>query len=279
MLVQFPGLGVEVFLNRVAFSVFGFDIYWYAVCITFGAVLGFAYAFWAAKEHGVESDPFVDVLMAGFVSGIIGARFYYVIFTLDSYNSFFEMINFRDGGMAIYGGLIFGVLGAYLMARKKKLAFVPMLDLVSITFFIAQSIGRWGNFFNQEAFGGNTTLPWGMISDGTKAYLRGAQANLLSQGIVVDPNMAVHPCFLYESIWCIIGAVLLFIYRKKRKFEGELFLLCIGWYGLGRFFIEGLRTDSLLIAGVRVSQLVAVACVVAAVGAIVYQRRQLKTAK
>lgn len=276
MPVSFPGLGIELTVNRVAFTVGNLDIYWYAVFITIGALLALLYAFRADKIHQVPSDPFVDVLIVGLISGVLGARFFYVIFSLQDYDNFWDMINFRDGGLAIYGGIIFGVLGAYFMAKHKKMKFAPMLDIVSVSFLIGQGIGRWGNFTNQEAFGGNTTLPWGMISNSTTRYLQNAQAGLAEQGMIVDPYLPVHPCFLYESIWCLLGVLLLLLYRKHRKFDGEMFLMYIGWYGFGRFVIEGLRTDSLLIGGIRVSQLVALVCVAVALIVIYKKRKQLR---
>lgn len=141
---------------------------------------------------------------------------------------------------------------------------------------LGQAVGRWGNFVNQEAFGSNTTLPWGMYSSETSAYLFSKQSELMQQGITVDPTMPVHPCFLYESLWCILGFVLLHFYSKRRRFNGEIFLAYLVWYGLGRFFIEGLRTDSLMLGNMRISQLVAGICVVVGIICIIILRSKYK---
>ena len=151
-----------------------------------------------------------------------------------------------------------------------------MLDLAAMGFLIGQGLGRWGNFFNQEAFGTNTTLPWGMYSDGTAAYLSGVQSTLAAQGITVDPSMPVHPTFLYESIWCLLGFVLLALYIPRRRFHGEIALMYAAWYGAERCLVEGLRTDSLMLGGVRISQLVAGISVVAALALLICLRRKYK---
>lgn len=277
MVVQFPGLGIQVTVDRVAFTIGNFEIYWYAVIIATGGILALLYAFRATKFHKVPEDPFIDVLIVGLISGVLGARFYYVITSLDEFGgNVWDMLNFRGGGMAIYGGIIFGVLGGFLVARKKKLNILPMMDIVSISFLIGQGIGRWGNFINQEAFGTNTNLPWGMYSNGTRNFLLSNMARLSEQGVTVDPTLPVHPCFLYESLWCLLGVALLLWYRKHRKFDGEMFLLYIGWYGLIRFFIEGIRTDSLYAFGFRISQAVALLCVVVSIALIILKRRKMK---
>ena len=163
-------------------------------------------------------------------------------------------------------------------AKIRRIPILPLFDLVGICFLIGQGVGRWGNFVNQEAFGSNTTLPWGMYSEGTYNYLLSVQATLAAEGVTVDPTQPVHPTFLYESIWCLVGVVLLASYIKKRRFNGELFLLYIIWYGLGRAWIEGLRTDSLLIGstGLRASQLVAIGSVLAAAVLMVIGLRSAK---
>ena len=174
------------------------------------------------------------------------------------YHSLWEMVDIRLGGIAIYGAVIGAFVFGGLAAKWRKVPLLPLFDLVALGFLIGQGIGRWGNFVNQEAFGTNTTLPWGMYSEGTKAYLQSVQVTLPA-GVTVDPSMPVHPTFLYESIWCLVGFVALALYVKHRKFHGQIFLLYAIWYGLGRGWIEGLRTDSLLIGntGLRASQLVA----------------------
>lgn len=256
--VQFPGLGLEFTINRVALSIGGFNIYWYGVIIAVGMLLALLYAFHSAPDFGIDSDRLVDVVAIGTVMAIVCARAYYVAMAPFEYQSIWEMIDIRLGGIAIYGAVIGAFVFGGLAAKWRKVPLLPLFDLVALGFLIGQGIGRWGNFVNQEAFGTNTTLPWGMYSEGTKAYLQSVQVTLPA-GMTVDPNMPVHPTFLYESIWCLVGFVALALYVKHRKFHGQIFLLYAIWYGLGRGWIEGLRTDSLLIGntGLRASQLVA----------------------
>ena len=256
--VQFPGLGLSFTINRVALSIGGFNIYWYGVIIAVGMLLALLYAFRNAPDFGIDSDRLVDVVAIGTVMAIVCARIYYVAMAPFQYHSLWEMVDIRLGGIAIYGAVIGAFVFGGLAAKWRKVPLLPLFDLVALGFLIGQGIGRWGNFVNQEAFGTNTTLPWGMYSEGTKAYLQSVQVTLPA-GVTVDPSMPVHPTFLYESIWCLVGFVALALYVKHRKFHGQLFLLYAIWYGAGRFWIEGLRTDSLLIGGtgLRASQLVA----------------------
>ena len=263
--VQFPGLGLEFTLDRVALSIGGFNIYWYGVIIAAGMLLALLYAFRNAVDFGIDSDRLVDVVAIGTVMAIVCARIYYVAMAPFEYDSIWEMFDIRLGGIAIYGAVIGAFVFGGLAAKWRKIQLLPLFDLVALGFLIGQGIGRWGNFVNQEAFGTNTTLPWGMYSEGTEAYLRSVQVTL-PEGMTIDPTLPVHPTFLYESIWCLVGFVVLALYVKHRRFHGQIFLLYAIWYGLGRFWIEGLRTDSLLIGntGLRASQLVAFVSVVAA---------------
>ena len=263
--VQFPGLGLEFTLDRVALSIGGFNIYWYGVIIAAGMLLALLYAFRNAVDFGIDSDRLVDVVAIGTVMAIVCARVYYVAMAPFEYDSIWEMIDIRLGGIAIYGAVIGAFVFGGLAAKWRKIPLLPLFDLVALGFLIGQGIGRWGNFVNQEAFGTNTTLPWGMYSEGTEAYLRSVQVTL-PEGMTIDPTLPVHPTFLYESIWCLVGFVVLALYVKHRRFHGQIFLLYAIWYGLGRFWIEGLRTDALLIGntGLRASQIVAFVSVVAA---------------
>lgn len=264
-------------INNVFFTIPWFngtsiDVYWYGFLIAFGMLLAVIYASTRMRKFGLDSDRAIDVILAGLIGAIVGARGYYVIFNMSRYLTdegginIKEIFSIRDGGLAIYGGvigaLIFG--GVVAMIRKVKLA--PMLDLMGLGLLIGQCIGRWGNFFNQECFGAKTSLPWGMTSN---TILNGLYFFYYPQNVTVVTNrardMVAHPCFLYESLWCLVGFIVLHFYSKKfRKFDGEIFLLYIGWYGAGRFWIEGLRTDSLYIPGtsLKVSQLVAGTCVI-----------------
>ena len=275
-LVQFPGLGLSFELNRVAFSIGRFNVYWYGVCIAFGICLALVFAFRHSVEFGVDADSMVDVILIGIVLGIVSARAYYVAMAPFKYESIWEMIAIRDGGLAIYGGIIGGFLFGGLACKWRGVPVLPMFDLTAMGFLLGQCCGRWGNFFNQEAFGCNTTLPWGMYSEATRDYLMGSTVTAQS-GVTIDPNLPVHPTFLYESIWCLVGFILLFRYIKKRKFNGDIALRYMIWYGAGRFWIEALRTDSLMLVpsiGLRVSQLIAGIAVVAGVAAEIYFTRK-----
>ena len=263
-LVTFPGLGLSFEINRVAFSIGGLNIYWYGVLIAVGLVLAMAFAMRHCAEFGIDGDAMVDVLVVGVVMGILSARAYYVAMAPFKYESIREILSLRDGGLAIYGGIIGAIVFGGLACKWRKVPVLPMFDVTAMGFLIGQCIGRWGNFFNQEAFGCNTTLPWGMYSAATEAYLRGSTVTV-PNGVTIDPTMPVHPTFLYESIWCLVGFIALRLYMKKRRFNGDIALLYAIWYGLGRFWIEGLRTDSLLLVpsmGLRASQLVAAVAVV-----------------
>ena len=255
-LISFPALGLEFTLNRVACNVFGKDIYWYGIIICVGFVLAALYVNARVKEFGVTSDNLVDCLIICVPTGIVCARIYYVIFEWDYYSQHpSEIIAIWNGGIAIYGAVI-GVLIALLVySRVKKLPFATLCDLAAFGLLIGQCIGRWGNFVNGEAHGGETALPWGMSIDGA------------------DP---VHPTFLYESVWNLVGFIGLHFYSKKRKFRGEIALLYVAWYGLGRAWIEGLRTDSLYLGTLRVSQVLAALSCIAAVAVLVRQYRRIK---
>ena len=255
-LISFPALGLEFTLNRVACNVFGKDIYWYGIIICIGFVLAALYVNARVKEFGVTSDNLVDCLIICVPTGIVCARIYYVIFEWGYYSQHpSEIIAIWNGGIAIYGAVI-GVLIALLVySRVKKLPFATLCDLAALGLLIGQCIGRWGNFVNGEAHGGPTDLPWGMSIDGA------------------DP---VHPTFLYESVWNLVGFVGLHFYSKRRKVRGEIALLYVAWYGLGRAWIEGLRTDSLYLGTLRVSQVLAALSCIAAVAVLVRQYRRIK---
>lgn len=274
--VTFPGLGLSFEVSRVAFSIGGLNIYWYGVILAAGLLLGVVFAFRHCAEFGIDADRMIDVIVVGTVMAIVCARIYYVAIAPFEYASVWEMLDIRKGGIAIYGALIGAFVFGGLACRWRKVPLLPMFDLAAMGFLIGQGIGRWGNFVNQEAFGYNTTLPWGMYSEATRAYLQGSTVTLPA-GMTADPSLPVHPTFLYESIWCLAGFVMLFFYFKKRRFNGDVALRYAIWYGLGRFWIEGLRTDSLLLApsiGLRASQLVAAVTVLAALALeIVLTRR------
>ena len=255
-IVSFPGLGLEFDVNRVAFEIGSIPVYWYGILIALGFMLAILYTSKRAKQFGVDADRMLDVIMGGAIGGIIGARAYFVLLRWDYYGqNLDQIINTRSGGMAIYGGIIGGLLVGLLMCKIRKVKALPMVDLAAGGFLIGQAVGRWGNFVNIEAFGGNTSLPWGMASETITSYLTQHEEELEALGMNIDPNMPVHPTFLYESLWNFVGFLVLHFYSKKRKFKGEMALLYVAWYGLGRAWIEGLRTDSLYLGPVRISQL------------------------
>jgi phosphatidylglycerol:prolipoprotein diacylglycerol transferase len=222
------------------------------------------------KRFGLDVDRAIDVVIGGVIGGIIGARTYYVLLRWDEYSGDWKKIfNLRGGGLAIYGGLIGAIIVGLIICKIRKVKMLPMLDIGVMGFLIGQGIGRWGNFVNQEAFGSNTDSIFGMTG-GTiqqtiineSAYLDGS---MYQQGLEISENYAVHPCFLYESVWCILGFVLLALYHKHRKYDGQMLLMYMTWYGLERVVVEGLRTDSLMIGSLRASQALSAVLVVTSV--------------
>lgn len=258
-IISFPKLGWEFNIDPTAFTVFGVDIQWYGIIITFGLILAMLYCFPKMKRFGINSDRAVDAVIGGIIGGIIGARIYYVAFRWQDYKGDWKSIlNFRGGGLAIYGGIIGAVIVGLIVCKIRKVKMLPMLDIAGIGFLIGQGVGRWGNFVNQEAFGSNTNSILGMTGGTIQqtiineaAYMDGS---MYQSGIEISEKYAVHPCFLYESVWCLLGAVLLSLFIKRRKFDGQLLLMYLAWYGTERFFVEGLRTDSLMLGSLRVSQ-------------------------
>lgn len=236
--VTFPGLGLEFHLNSIAFRVFGWPVHWYGIIIAAGFLLAVLYCCHVSGRFGIKQDDIIDMLFFAVPLCIIGARLYYIIFYLDLYRredgslDFGAMVRIWDGGLAIYGGVIMAVIVLFVFCRVRKIKFLAFADLGVFGMLIGQMIGRWGNFVNIEAYGGPTDLPWRM---GIYAYVDGARQ-----------YTEVHPTFLYESLWNLLGFVLLVVIaRKWRKFDGQMFLSYFAWYGVGRGFIEGLRTDSL----------------------------------
>ena len=275
--IEFPGLGLSFDINRVAFTIFGQPIFWYGIIVGIGFAVGAYIVTKRAKRFGLDADRAVDALIAATISGIIGARLYYVIFRWEMYaGNLASIFHLREGGLAFYGGVIGGILGLLLICKWRKMPQLPVIDLFSSVVLISLAIGRWGNFVNVEAFGSNTTAPWGMTGNAIVNYLTRNQARLAGLGIEVLPCTPVHPTFLYESLWNILGFVLIALYIKRRRFDGEITLLFLGWYGLGRAFIEGMRIDSLMLGGLRVSQGVAVLCFVVCAILLVRIHRKIK---
>lgn len=261
MEIQFPNLfGGHIFnISNVAFKMFGIEIYWYGIIIAAGFALAVFLGTRVSKNFGIEQEDIIDLVLFAVPAAIIGARAFYVIFKWSDFSDNpLSIFNPRTGGLAIYGGVLGAFAAAYFVAKYKKITFFRFLDFGVPYLVLAQGIGRWGNFVNQEAFGSNTTFPWGM----TGSRIREQLAILQSQGVNVDPSLPVHPTFLYESIWCLCVFFFLIWFRKSKKVEGEVFFLYMILYGLGRMFIEGLRTDSLMIGSLRISQILALAFVI-----------------
>ncbi|MHB8962320.1 MAG: prolipoprotein diacylglyceryl transferase [Saccharofermentanales bacterium] len=249
--VSFPGLGIhDITINRVAFSLFGIEVYWYGLLIATAVIAGLLMAYRAAPKFGVKPDTVLDTMIALVPMMIIFARLYYVVFSWDEFkDNPVNILNLRTGGLAYYGGVIGGILAMLLISRIRHVKISRLMDLMVVYVPLGQGIGRWGNFFNQEAFGSNTTLPWGMISNGTSEYL--------SRTGTGDPLLPVHPTFLYEFIAnMIIFAILIYVRkRSSRPFVTTLTYLLS--YGLVRFFVESIRTDSLYVGNtsIRVSMI------------------------
>lgn len=265
--VYFEGLGIDFDLPSVAFTLFGHEVHWYGIIIAFGFILAVLYGGRMAYKWKMSLDGMTDVLIWGTIFGIICARAYYVIFEWSYYKDhLIEIPQIWNGGIAIYGGIIGALIGAAIGCKTGKINFPNLLDLGALGLLIGQGIGRWGNFFNQEAFGANTTTaPFRMWSIKIRETLEATADALAAKGMEVDPDLPVHPTFLYESVWCILGFFILnYIVHKHRKFKGEIFMLYGIWYGLERAVVEGLRTDSLYIGEttLRVSQLLSMIIVV-----------------
>lgn len=253
--IEFPNLGIKFNIEPVAFKIGNFEIYWYAIIIAVGIGAGFLYALHFCKKSGDDTELLYDVLLFGLPSAIICARIYYVVFNFNAYrDNLWDIFNIHGGGLAIYGGVIGAVVSTYVYARVKKVNPFRLFDYGSAGLFVGQAIGRWGNFVNQEAFGGNYDGLFSMKG----SIISETLSSLKADGIAVDPDMGVHPTFLYESLWNFMGIILIALVFKKKKRDGQPFAFYIGWYGLGRFFIEGMRTDSLMLTNnIRVSQVVA----------------------
>ncbi len=239
--IAFPKLNLEFNINPVAFTIGGLSVRWYGIIIAVALVLGALFCVRLAKKEGFDPDIITDIVLVGAPVGIICARLYYVLFNWEQYKGdLLSVFAIWNGGIAIYGAIIGAVVSALVYLKMKKLNVLKVFDICIFGLLIGQIIGRWGNFVNAEAYGSMTELPWGMV-------VKNPQSTFM-----------VHPTFLYESLWNLVGFIWLLIYRKHKKIDGEIFLLYIAWYGIGRCFIEGLRADSLMFLGTRVSQLVAV---------------------
>ena len=288
--IYFPGFGITLGNVPESISIFGFEIRFYALIIATGFILAFLIATREAVKSGQNDEDYLDYLLYMVVPVILGARLYYVLFALDEFvepgkgfwKTFLDMLNIRNGGLAIYGGLIAGVLVAFIFCRKRKLSLPLMGDTICMGVLVGQILGRWGNFFNREAFGSYTDSVFRMgipldyyRTQGSLGYL--TQTGVITQKMIENaenikgiPCITVHPTFLYEGIWNLALLLIIFFYRKHKKFDGELALIYIMGYGIGRFMVESFRTDSLMIGSLRVSQLVSILGVVTALAVMIY---------
>ena len=260
--ISFPGLGIGEFeISRTAFSIGKVTVTWYGMIICLGIILAFSYFCYRARQEGIDFDTLLDYALITVPTAILGARLYYIIFNPEGYDTFYEIIAIWNGGLAIYGGIIGGAIAVILISKFKKKNFFTVADSLMPGVMLGQLIGRWGNFMNGEAFGGETTLPWRMR---------------LCNKLTDYQTMDVHPTFLYESLWNLLGFVLINIFygfkaeKTHKKYDGQIFLMVFSWYGFGRMLIEGLRTDSLYVGPFRISQVLGLLFFVAGVGLLLY---------
>ncbi len=271
--VSFPGLGLEFTLNRVAFTIPVLErpVYWYGVIITCGLILAVYLCSRWGKRFGISEDNIIDMMLFAVPAALVAVRVYYVVFNLGLYQNSDGSLNwgaifrYSDGGLAIYGAIISSAIVLLLFCRKRRLSFLAYADLGVHGLFIGQLIGRWGNFMNVEAYGTVTALPWRMCSPSIAAeMLQKGYVDQAGYEAILSETLGVHPTFFYESAWNFAGLIMVYLIGKKRKFDGQCFLFYFFWYGMGRVWIEGLRTDSLYLFGwelfgvpIRVSQLFA----------------------
>lgn len=278
--IEFPNIGIHLDNVGKTVTVFGFEIAYYGIVIGIGMLAGIAMAMMEAKRTNQNQEDYIDIAIFGIIFGIIGARIYYVVFAWDMYkDNLLEIFNTRHGGLAIYGGVIAAVITVFVVARVKKLPVALLLDTGCFGLITGQMIGRWGNFFNREAFGDYTDNLLAMRIPLDAVRSSDVSENIREHIDVIDgvSYIQVHPTFLYESLWCLMVLVILLLYRTHKKFNGELFLMYLAGYGAGRVWIEGLRTDQLWFPGteIPVSQVLAGVLVVVAVVLIVCGRRGL----
>ena len=280
--ISFPNLGIVIENLPKSISVFGrFDIAFYGIIIGIGIAMGYIVASFQATRTGQDKEVYLDFAMYAVIISIIGARIYYVVFSWDDYkDDIVQIFNLRAGGLAIYGGVIGGVATAFIYSKLKKMKFTLLTDTACVGLVTGQIVGRWGNFFNREAFGDYTNSLFAMrlsTYDVNQNAITRRMLEMAEEGGYVG-FIQVHPTFLYESVWNLLILVTILIYTKHKKFEGELFLIYMGGYGLGRAFIEGLRTDQLIIGntGIAVSQVLAFSLFIISTGIIVYKRVILK---
>ena len=277
--IAFPNIGIYFSNVPKSVSVAGFQIAFYGIIIACGMLLGIVMARWNAKRTGQNPDIYTDFALWGILFALIGARAYYVIFSWDSYkDDFMQIFNIRGGGLAIYGGVIAAVITAIVYCKRKNYNFLKFVDTAVTGLILGQIIGRWGNFMNREVFGEYTDSFLAMRLPIEAVRSRDISENVAAHIIDGTNYIQVHPTFLYESLWNLMILILMLVYRKHKKFEGEICLLYFGGYGLGRFWIEGIRTDTLFIPGttLAVSQVLSLCMVIFAVVTDVVVRIRLE---
>ena len=276
-MIEFPHLGISLSSVGDHITIFGFDIAYYGIIIGLGILAGLLIAVAEAKKTGQNPEDYYDLVIYAVIFSIIGARAYYVAFSWDMYAGDWKSIfNLREGGLAIYGGVIAAIITVFVFARIKGLSAPLIFDTAGLGLVAGQAIGRWGNFFNREAFGEYTDSLFAMKLP-VDAVRSSDITELMREHMEVVDGISfiqVHPTFLYESMWCLMVLAIMLLYHRHKKFDGEVFLVYLCGYGLGRVWIEGLRTDQLLIPGIGlpVSQILAGVMVVVSVGLIVYRR-------
>lgn len=278
--IDFPNLGIHLKSVGKALSVFGFDIAFYGMIIGIGILAGILMAMFQAKRTKQNPETYVDLAIYGVIFGIIGARIYYVIFSWDMYkDDLLSIFNIRQGGLAIYGGVIGAVITVFVFAGKRKLAPGRLLDTACLGLVLGQAIGRWGNFFNREAFGEYTNGLFAMRIPIDAVRSSDVTQQMRNHLEMIDGvgYIQVHPTFLYESVWCLMVLALLLFYQHRQMFKGEIFLVYLAGYGFGRFWIEGLRTDQLLLPGIGwpVSRVLAALLTIGSVILIVRIRKNI----
>ena len=274
--IRFPHLGIEIASLGKGITIGGFTIAFYGMIIAFGMVMGYLMTAFQAKRTGQEPDLYLDLALWDIVFAVIGARIYYVIFTWDYYkDNLLQIFNTRGGGLAIYGGVIAGVITTIIFGKVRKQNFFQLLDTACIGLITGQIIGRWGNFCNREAFGGYTNGLFAMQLKQSDVAASNLTHSVLKHAVEIDGTryIQVHPTFLYESLWNIGVLIILLLFTKHRKYNGQIFLIYLLGYGLGRVWIEGLRTDQLIFfgTGVAVSQVLSGVLVVASAAILIYR--------
>ena len=273
--IEFPKLNIHLNIDPVAINIGNIDVHWYGIIISFAVFLGFFLAIRKINSFGYSEDDVTNIITIAIPSAVIGARIYYVAFNFDAFSDdLLSIFNIRTGGLAIYGAIIGAFISVYCYCKIKKYKFLNIVDVLIPYLALGQAIGRWGNFTNQEAFGINTNLPWGMTGD----IINQEISYLSASGVSISQGIPVHPTFLYEFVVNLTIFFILLKVRKNKKFDGNVLYVYLTLYGIARFFIEGLRIDSLMFLGFRVSQILSLVIVLLCLGlyAITNKKRNIE---